>query len=304
MDAQIETKLEFSEPVRGSSAEQEHADPQETHHSEYDVIEAKQSSLFAWEDIWRYRELLYFLTWRDVKIRYKQTTLGVAWAVIQPVMNMVVFSIFFGRLAGMDHRTGGIPYPIYVFVGLIPWTFFANAVGACGSSVINSANLITKVYFPRLIIPIAAVGVGLVDFALSFMVLIGMMLFYHVGLTPQILLLPLFLFGTTLATIGIGTFMAALTVAYRDFRYVVPFLMQLWMFVTPVIYPSTLVPPQWRWLLALNPLAGMIDGFRSVLLGRPLEWIPICVSLVVSAALFIGGSAYFRAFERRFADII
>jgi len=268
------------------------------------IIEASTPLGIPWNELWNYRELLYFLTVRDIKIRYKQTALGAAWAILQPVMTMVVFSVFFGRLAGMDSRTGGVPYPIYVYIGLLPWTFFANALANCGNSVVGSSNLITKVYFPRLIIPFASVGVGLVDLALSFSVLAAMMVFYHVGVSWNLMLAPLFLFGVTLASVGVGTLVSALTVAFRDFRYVVPFVVQLWMFVTPVIYPSNLIPAKWRWLQAINPMAGLIDGFRSAFLNRPFDWLHIGISLLVSVALFLYGIAYFRSVERRFADII
>jgi lipopolysaccharide transport system permease protein len=257
-----------------------------------------------WRVIWRYRELLGFLAWRDVKIRYKQTVLGTAWAILQPFMTMIVFSIFFGRLGGLSEKTGGVPYPIYVYAGLLPWTFFANAVGTSGSSLVGSSNVITKVYFPRLIIPLAAVGAGLVDLAISFGILVAMMLYYGTALTGQILLLPLFLAGTILAATGTGALLAALNVAYRDFRYAVPFMIQLWMFVTPVIYPSSIVPDRWRWLLALNPMAGLIDGFRAAFLARRLDWPHVGISIGVSCLLFLAGALYFQRVERRFADII
>jgi lipopolysaccharide transport system permease protein len=257
-----------------------------------------------WAEIWRYRELLYFLTWRDIKVRYKQTVLGAAWAVLQPLLTMVVFTIFFGRLAGLSSKTGGIPYPIYVYAGLLPWTFFANALSGSGSSLVGSSNLITKVYFPRLVIPLATVGAGLVDLAVSLVVLLVLMAFYGTALSWQLVLAPFFLAGIILAAAGVGSLLAALTVAYRDFRYVVPFMVQIWMFVTPVIYPLSIIPERWRWLLSLNPMAGLIEGFRSAFLARPLEWPHIGLSLAVSAFLFLIGAAYFRKVERSFADII
>jgi lipopolysaccharide transport system permease protein len=257
-----------------------------------------------WSELWLHRELLYFLTWRDLKIRYKQTVLGAAWAILQPFMTMVVFSLIFGRLAGLGAKTGGVPYPVYVYAGLLPWTFFAGAIANSANSLVGSSNLITKVYFPRLIIPLAAVGAGLMDFSISLVVLFALMGFYGTALSWQVLFLPLFLAGTLVAATGVGALLSALTVAYRDFQYVVPFLVQLWLFVTPVIYPSSLVPQQWRWLLSLNPMAGLIDGFRAAFLGRPLEWPQIGLSLLVAALLFLGGAAYFRKVERRFADVI
>lgn len=257
-----------------------------------------------WGEIWRYRELLYFLTWRDVKVRYKQTALGAAWAILQPLMTMVVFTIFFGRMAGLDQKTGGIPYPIFAFTGLLPWTFFAASIANGGNSLVGSSNLITKVYFPRLVIPLASVGAALVDLGVSFSVLLVMMAHYEVALTWHLLLAPLFLVGTILAACGVGALLSALTVEYRDFRYVVPFLTQMWMFVSPVIYPPSIVPERFRPLLALNPMAGIIDGFRAAFLGTAFDWPSIAISLTVATAFFLAGAMYFRKVERRFADVI
>lgn len=255
-------------------------------------------------EVWSYRELLGFLAWRDVKIRYKQTALGAVWAILQPLLAMVVFSVFFGRFAGLENRTGGAPYPIYVYAGLLPWTFFANAINAGSSSLVGSANLITKVYFPRLIVPLSAVGAGLVDLGISFLVLLGLMAYYGTALSVQLLLVPLLLAGTLLAATGMGSLLAALTVSYRDFRYVVPFMIQLWMFATPVIYPSSLVPERWRTLLALNPMAGLIDGFRAAFLGGPVDGAHVAISLGVAVLLFLAGTLYFQKVERGFADVI
>jgi lipopolysaccharide transport system permease protein len=269
------------------------------------VIEPRRGWVgINWSELWRFRELFYFLTWRDVKIRYKQTVLGAAWAILQPFMAMVVFSLFFGHLAGLGRKTGGIPYPIYVYAGLVPWTFFAAAIGSSGSSLVNSSNLITKVYFPRLIIPLAAVGAGLVDLAFSFAVLLGLMVYYGIPLSWQVGLLPLFIAGVILTATGVGALLAALTVSYRDFQHAVPFGIQLWMFVTPVIYPSSIVPQPWRWVLSLNPMAGLIDGFRGAFLGRPWDWPHISLSLAIAALLFLLGGTYFRKVERGFADVI
>lgn len=266
--------------------------------------EAEGLSRFNWLELWSYRELLYFLMWKEVKVRYKQTMLGVAWAVIQPVMTMIVFSIFFGRLAGLGHQTGGVPYPIYVYTALLPWTFFASSISSSSSSLVGNVNLITKVYFPRLIIPLGTIFASLVDLAISFGVLILMMVGYHTPITWHILLIPLLLVGVILAAGGVGLLFGALTVTYRDFRYVVPFTLQLWMFATPVIYPSSIVPHRWQQILALNPMAGLIDGFRAALLNARLDWTEIGTALGVSLLLFLGGVTYFRRVERRFADVI
>lgn len=254
-------------------------------------------------EIWRYRELLFFLTWRDVKVRYKQTVLGAAWAVIQPVMTMIVFSIFFGRLGGMGQHASAA-YPIFVYAALLPWSFFSAAITQSGQSLIASAAMLTKVYFPRLIIPVASVGGLLLDFAISFAVMLVLMIYYGVNPTVQILFLPLFVVGTILATLGVGTFLSALAVAYRDFRHVIPFLAQIWMFASPVAYPITVVPEKWRLLYALNPMAGIISGYRSALLGEPFHWGMIGVSFLVAMILFVMGAFYFRRIERRFADIV
>ena len=254
-------------------------------------------------ELWRYRELLYFLVWRDVKVRYKQTVLGAAWAIIQPVMTMLVFSIFFGKFGGMAQNVSGA-YPIFVYAGLLPWTFFAQAVSQSGNSLVNSSNLISKVYFPRLIIPVASVGGGLIDFAISFGVMLLLMLYYGVAWTPRILVMPLFAAGTLMTAIGVGTLLSALVTAYRDFRYVITFLVQLWMFASPVAYPVSVVPEQYQLIYAVNPMVGMIAGFRSSLLGEPFTWGPIFVSTASATVLLVVGLFYFRKVERRFADII
>ena len=253
--------------------------------------------------LWRYRELLGFLIWRDIKVRYKQTVLGAAWAVIQPVMTMLVFTIFFGSLGGMSQNVDGA-YPVFIYAALLPWQLFATAVGQAGQSLINSSNLISKVYFPRLIIPFSSVGSGIVDFSISLMVMFGLMLWYGVPVTPQICLLPLFLIGTVLTAIGVGTLLAALVIAYRDFRHVMSFLIQLWMFASPVAYPLSVVPEKYRLLYAINPMVGMISGFRSSLLGERMEWGCVLVSCVSIMFFLFVGLFYFRRTERAFADII
>ena len=267
------------------------------------VIEPPQGwRALDFRELWHYRELLWVLTERDIKVRYKQTALGFAWAIIQPVMLMIVFSIFFGHLAKMP--ADGLPYPIFVYAGLLPWTFFANAITSSAGSLVGSSNLISKVYFPRLVVPLSAAGSGFVDFAIAVVILLAMMLWYGVGWSFNLLLAPLLVAGTIFIALGVGILMSALTVAYRDFRYVIPFLVQLWMFATPVVYPASLVPEGWRWLLFLNPMAGFIEGFRSAFLGRPFDWLAITLSLIVSVLVFAAGIAYFEKVERQFADII
>ncbi len=253
-------------------------------------------------DVWQYRELLYFLTWRDVKVRYKQTVIGFLWAIIQPFLKMVVFSIIFGTLAKMDSE--GFPYPIFLYAGLLPWQFFASSVSRSGESIVGSASLITKVYFPRLIIPIASVGACLVDFAISFIILIVMMFYYNI--TPTVstfMVLPLVL-ATIFTALGVGMFISALNVAYRDFRYVLPFLVQIWMFLTPVIYSTEIIPENWRWLILLNPMAGIVDAYRSAILGKPFEWGNLGISMAMAVVIFLCGLIYFRKTERYFADIV
>lgn len=257
-----------------------------------------------WGEIWRYRDLLYFLAWRDVKVRYKQTALGAAWAILQPLAGMAVFTLFFGRLAGLDRQTGGVPYSIFVYTGLLLWTFFANAVTNSANGFIENERLVTKVYFPRLLIPAASIGVGLVDLAIACLVLLPMMWGYGVGPGAAVLALPILLALATAAALGVGLFLCALNVQYRDFRYVIPFLVQLWLFATPVVYPASIVPPGWHPLLGVNPMAGLVEGFRAALLGGAMPWGMAAVSAVVSVLLFLFGMAWFHRFERTFADVI
>lgn len=247
------------------------------------------------KNIWSYRELLYFLTWRDVKVRYKQTFLGVLWVVIQPLVTMLIFSLFFGRLAGLNGRTGNIPYSIFAFAGLLPWTYFANAVTTSGNSLVSSSHLITKIYFPRMIIPAAAIAAGLVDFALSSVILIILMLGYRIELTWRLLLLLPLTALVTLLALGVGLLLSALNVKYRDIRHALPFLVQIWMFASPVIYPTTLVPEKWRWLISLNPMTGIIDGFRAALFGaREGVWTALAMSIIVTLILLFGSAFAFR----------
>jgi lipopolysaccharide transport system permease protein len=253
-------------------------------------------------ELWAYRELLWVLTMRDIKVRYKQTLLGASWAILQPVMTMVVFSIFFGKLAKMPSE--GQDYPIFVYAALLPWMFFANAVSSSSSSLIGSASLVNRVYFPRVIIPMASIGTGLLDFLVASSVLLLLMVYYSVPLSVNILLLPALLAVLIVTVCGIGAILSALNVSYRDFRYVVPFAMQLWMFITPVVYPIGIVPENWRWVLYFNPMTGLVEGFRAAFLGKPFHVEAFLISVVVAVALLVVGIAYFKRVERRFADII
>jgi lipopolysaccharide transport system permease protein len=254
-------------------------------------------------ELWEYRELLYFLIWRDIKVRYKQTALGAAWAIIQPFMTMVVFSLFFGKLAKVP--SDNIPYPIFSFAALVPWTFFAGGLGRSSNSLVGNANLITKVYFPRLAIPLAAVLPGVVDFALAFVVLIAMMLFYGIVPGLNILWLPLFLLLALITSLGVGLWLSALNVKYRDVGYIVPFITQFWMFATPVAYPSSLLHEPWRTIYGLNPMVGVIEGFRWALLRTNTAPGPmIAVSSTAALVILVTGAFYFRRMEKTFADIV
>lgn len=260
-------------------------------------------------ELWQYRELLFFLTWRDVKVRYKQTALGAAWAILQPALMMVVFTIFFGRMAKVP--TGDVPYPLFAFAGLLPWTFFATAMANAGNSVVGSERLITKIYFPRLAIPLAAVGAAVVDFCIALLMLIVLMVFYRLKGAPirpgvTLLLVPVIFAMIMLAATGVGTFLAALNVAYRDFKYVLPFLVQLWLFATPTVYmqPAADSGARMQWVLLVNPLAGLIDSFRRAVFGAPVRWYQLALSGVCVLAVFMVGCLYFRKVEDSFADII
>jgi lipopolysaccharide transport system permease protein len=254
-------------------------------------------------ELWTYHELIYFLTWRDIKVRYKQTALGAAWAILQPFFTMLVFSLFFGKLAGM--KSDGVPYPIFAFTALVPWTFFAYGLAQASNSIIGSENLIKKVYFPRLIIPLSTVLSGAVDFALAFLVLLGMMLYYGLLPTTQVLWVPLFVLLTVVTSLGVGLWLSALNVQFRDVRYVIPFLTQFWMFATPIAYPSSLLHEPWRTIYGLNPMVGVVEGFRWALLGSGSAPGPmILVSSLAAVAILLGGAFYFRRMEKNFADIV
>jgi lipopolysaccharide transport system permease protein len=255
------------------------------------------------KEIWNYRELLYFLTKRDIQVRYKQTVLGGLWAIIQPAFTMLIFTLFFGRLAKMP--SDGIPYPIFVYAGLLPWTYFANAVAASGNSLVGSANLITKVYFPRIMIPASAALAGLLDFAVALLVLAVLMVYYQILPGAAILVFPVLVALTFLCAVGTGLWLSALNVQFRDIRYVIPFVIQIWLFVSPVIYPVSLVRENLQWILAINPMAGVIHAYRASLLGhQPIDWTLLGISTMMIIALFLSGLYYFRRMERTFADVI
>jgi lipopolysaccharide transport system permease protein len=256
----------------------------------------------GWAELVRYRELLYFMVWRDFKIRYKQTVLGTAWAIIQPLFSVVVFTIIFGRLAGLSSE--GFPFPLFVFAGLLPWNFFSSGVSTAGVSLVSQQDLLTKVYFPRLFVPASAIGTCLVDFAIA-SVLFGILLVWY-GTMPswQIVFVPILLLFVILATLGLGFLLSAITVTFRDLRLAVPFLMQALMYLSPVVYAVSIVPPEWHWVLALNPMAGLIDGFRSAILGKPWNFTTLGVSCSVSVLLFVFGTYKFRMTEQKFADIV
>ena len=254
-------------------------------------------------ELWEYRELLFFLVWRDIKVRYKQTVLGASWAILQPFLTMVVFSLFFGKLAKM--ASDGLPYPIFSYTALVPWTFFATGLSQSSNSLITSQNLIKKVYFPRLVIPAATVLSGVVDFALAFSVLLAMMLFYGIYPTYGILWLPLLVVLALITALGVGLWLAVLNLQFRDIRYIVPFLTQFWLFATPIAYPSSLLEEPWRTLYAVNPMVGVVEGFRWALLDADTAPGPmILVSTAVALTLLVSGAFYFRRMEKVFADVV
>ena len=268
------------------------------------ILEPGRAERHYWRDLWRYRELFYFLAWRDLLVRYKQTVIGVAWALIRPFLTMVVFTVIFGKIAGLP--SGGVPYPILVFAGMLPWQFFSNALSESSGSLVSNANLISKVYFPRLIVPAGAVIVGFVDFLISFVIMAALMVWY--GFLPgmQILTLPLWILLAFLAAIGPGLFITALNVKYRDFRYVIPFVVQFGLYVSPVGVRSDVVPEQWRLLYSLNPMVGVIDGFRWAICGGEfaIYWPGFAASLAITVFFLWFGIRYFRATEKTFADVI
>jgi lipopolysaccharide transport system permease protein len=257
----------------------------------------------GWRDLWGHRELLYFLVWRDVKVRYKQTVIGIGWAVLQPALTMIVFTLFFGKLAKIP--SNGLPYPVFYYAGLLPWTYFATALGSATSTLVEHQRTITRVYFPRLILPLAAVVPALVDFAISFLLLVAMMVYYHIAPGPAVLALPVFLLLAVLTALAAGLWLAAMNAVYRDVRYAIPFLTQFWMFASPVVYPSNLVPTKWRWVYGLNPMTGVIESFRWSLTGhgQPPSLL-LVASAVAVLALLLGGLIYFQRMEGTIADVV
>jgi lipopolysaccharide transport system permease protein len=254
-------------------------------------------------ELWEYRELLYFLIWRDVKVRYKQSVLGAAWAIIQPFFTMVVFSLFFGKLAKVP--SDGIPYPIFSYTALVPWAFFANGLNQASNSLVGNSNLITKVYFPRLVMPIASVLGGIVDFVLAFIMLIGMMFYYDMAPTINVIWLPFFLMLSFVTSLGASLWLSALYVQFRDVRHIIPFLTQLWLFSTPIAYPSSLLPEPWRTLYGINPMAGVVEGFRWALLGTgKAPGAIVIVSSIMAIGLMLSGAFFFRRLEKTFADVV
>jgi len=266
-------------------------------------IESSGPLAFRLKELWDYRELLFFLVWRDVKVRYKQTAIGAAWTVIQPLLTMAVFTVVFQKFARMP--SNGVPYPLFIFTALLPWSYFSKALNSGIQSLVGNANLITKVYFPRLLLPISAILSGLIDFAISFLFLVGMMVWF--GFMPGIrmLVVPLFLFLTVLTALAIGLWLAVINVRYRDVGQAIPFVVQLWLFASPVAYPISVVPEKWRLLYSLNPMTGVIEGFRWALLGKPMpDILPVIISIVVVLALLFAGIMFFRRMEETFADIV
>lgn len=269
------------------------------------IIEPGRVEQNYWRDLWRYRELFIILAWRDVSVRYKQTVIGIAWAILRPLLTMIVFTVIFGRVAGLP-SDGGVPYALMVFAGMLPWTLFSTALGEASNSLIGNERLISKVYFPRMIVPTAAVVTAFVDFLISFVILVGMMIFYRFAPTWNLLLLPLFILLALLASLGPGLWITALNVKYRDFRYIIPFIVQFGLYVSPVGFSSSVIPDEWRLLYSLNPVVGVIDGFRWCILGgeSPIYWPGFILSLVIVAFFLWLGISQFRKMEKTFADLI
>ena len=267
------------------------------------VLESGRADKHYWKDLWRYRDLFYILSWRDIKVRYKQTVLGAAWSIIRPLLTTIIFTIVFSKIDKLDNP-GNAPYALMVFAGMLPWQFFSNALSESSNSLIGNANLITKVYFPRLIIPASSVITSLVDFAISFLILIVMMFWYHYIPSWHIVFLPVFIILAFLCAFGVGLYLTAVNVKYRDFRYIIPFIIQFGLYITPVGFSSSVIGEKWKFLYALNPMVGIIDGFRWCILGDPMNWHSFIFSFVVIVIFLIIGIAYFRKMEKSFADNI
>jgi len=255
------------------------------------------------KSVWEYRELLYFLVWRDLKVRYKQTIIGIGWAILQPLITMLILTVIFGHFAKIP--SDGVPYPIFAFCGLVPWTYFATALNRCIVSVVADSHVITKIYFPRLILPLAGTASGLVDFSISLVVFLGFMIWYEMPISWWLLTLPFFLMLSLVTALAVGLWLSALNVRYRDVTYTIPFLIQVWMFASPVVYPVNLIPEKWRFLYSLNPMAGVIEGFRWALLGKASpDFSVMAVSALVVTTLLAGGLVFFKNMERTFADVV
>jgi lipopolysaccharide transport system permease protein len=279
--------------------------PADTHQRPVRIIAPSlRRRTYQARDAWDHRELIYFLAWRDIKIRYRQTVLGAAWAILQPLSMMLIFTVLFGRLASLQEKVGPVPYSAFALTGLVPWTFFAAAVNASSHSVVSSVQLITKTAFPRFLIPVAAIGAVLVDFLVGLAALVALLVFWGEFPTWRFAFLPVVVAGTVFLALGVGTLCAAVSVTYRDFRFIVPFVLQIVFFATPVIYPPSLLPANWSWILLLNPLTGLIESFRAVLLSTPIQWEGIVAALLHSIAWAVVGGGYFGRVERRVADVI
>lgn len=267
------------------------------------IIEPGTAEKHYWKDLWRYRELFYILSWRDLKVRYKQTVIGAAWSIVRPLLTTLIFTFVFNRVAKLQ-APGAVPYALMVFTGMLPWQFFANSLSESSNSLISNSNLITKVYFPRMIVPASSVITSLVDFGISFLILVGMFFVYRYVPEPTMIFLPLFILVAFVAAFGVGLYVTALNVKYRDFRYIIPFIVQFGMYVTPVGFSSNMIPGQWRLLFSLNPMVGVVDGFRWCILGEPMYWPGLGVSILVSLFFLWFGIRYFRKTEKSFADNI
>jgi lipopolysaccharide transport system permease protein len=265
-------------------------------------IGPSQGIVQALDELWRHRELLYFLVWKDIKVKYKQAALGVAWAVLQPLLGMLLFTLLFGQIAKLP--SDGVPYPVFYFASLLSWTYFSTALIMASNSIVANSSLVSKVYFPRILLPAAAVISSVVDLAIASIILVGLMGYYQLPVTPQLTLLPLVLVSLIVFTMGAGQFLAALNVNYRDVKHALPFVVQLWFFASPVVYPISMVPERYQWLVSLNPLAGIIETSRALLVGRPVPWEALSISGAVIIMVFALGSWYFQRTERRFADVI